>query len=320
MNRPNWLIHPVFILVSSILALVLSLFLYIYWYIEISSGLRSIIDRFNLDTGQFLTSQTWVVILVLTVLVGVIIMGIFIIFVYNLKTLRLYRLQHNFINNFTHELKTPVTSLKLYLETFLKHELSREEQLKYTQYMLADTGRLSNDINRILNLAQIESKNYAEAFTLQNLPEAIEQFYYNNAHLFRDCDIRIQRPENRSYFYRIIPSMFEMLLMNLFTNALKYNDAAVPAIEISFHERRKKMIVRFKDNGIGIDKSELKKIFKKFYQVGHSDDMSAKGSGLGLYLVDHIAKIHKGKIVAQSDGLGKGAIFNLILPWRYRSS
>ncbi len=317
MNRPNWLIHPVFILVSSILALVLSLFLYIYWYIEISSGLRSIIDRFNLDTGQFLTSQTWVVILVLTVLVGVIIMGIFIIFVYNLKTLRLYRLQHNFINNFTHELKTPVTSLKLYLETFLKHELSREDQLKYTQYMLSDAGRLSDDINRILNLAHIESKSYSEEFALQNLPESIKQFYHNNSHLFRDCDIKIHLPANRSYFSQIIPSMFEMLLMNLFTNALKYNESAVPKIEISFHEQRKKVIIRFKDNGIGIAKSELKKIFKKFYQVGRSDDMSAKGSGLGLYLVDHIAKIHKGKIVAQSDGLGKGAIFSLILPWRH---
>jgi len=317
MNRPNWLIHPVFILVSSILALVLSLFLYIYWYIEISSGLRSIIDRFNLDTGQFLTSQTWVVILVLTVLVGVIIMGIFIIFVYNLKTLRLYRLQHNFINNFTHELKTPVTSLKLYLETFLKYELSRDDQLKYTHYMLADTARLSNDINRILNLAQIESKSYAEAFNLQNLPEAIEQFYHSNSHLFRDCDIKIHLPHNRAYFYRIIPSMFEMLLMNLFTNALKYNDAAVPRIEISFHEKRKKMVIRFKDNGIGIAKAELKKIFKKFYQVGRSDDMSAKGSGLGLYLVDHIANIHRGKIIAQSDGIGQGAVFCLILPWRH---
>lgn len=317
MNRPNWLIHPVFILVSSILALVLSLFLYIYWYIEISSGLKSIINRFNLDTGQFLTSQTWVVILVLTVLVGVIVMGIFIIFVYNLKTLRLYRLQHNFINNFTHELKTPVTSLKLYLETFLKHELSREDQLKYIQYMLSDAGRLSNDITRILNLAQIESKSYTDEYVPQNLPEIVEQFYYSNAHLFRGCDIRIHPPKKKSYFYRIIPSMFEMLLMNLFTNALKYNDSNVPRIDIDFEEHRKKLLILFKDNGIGIEKAEIKKIFKKFYQVGRSDDMSAKGSGLGLYLVDHIAKIHKGKISAHSDGPGKGAVFSLILPWRH---
>ena len=316
MNSTKWLIHPVFILVFSVLALVASLFLYIYWYIEISSGLKSIVERFNLDTGQFLTSQTWVVILVLTVLVGVIIMGIFIIFVYNLKTLRLYRLQHNFINNFTHELKTPVTSLKLYLETFLKHHLSREDQLKYTQYMLTDTDRLSEDINCILNLAQIESKSYTGEYVFQNLPETIENFYQNNSHLFRDCDVQIHLPQKESFFYRILPSMFEMLLMNLFTNAIKYNNSAVLRIEITFEKQRKKLIIRFKDNGIGIKKSELKKIFKKFYQVGRSDDMSAKGSGLGLYLVDHIAKIHKGKIMAESDGPGKGAVFSLILPLR----
>jgi two-component system, OmpR family, phosphate regulon sensor histidine kinase PhoR len=316
MNRTKWLIHPVFILVFSILALVTSLFLYIYWYIEVSSGLKSIVERFNLDTGQFLTSQAWFVFMVLTVLVGVIIMGIFIIFVYNLKTLRLYRLQHNFINNFTHELKTPVTSLKLYLETFLKHELSREDQLKYTQYMLSDAGRLSEDINRILNLAQIESKSYAGEFVFQNLPETIENFYHNNSHLFKNCDVHIHLPKKETYFYRIIHPMFEMLLMNLFTNAIKYNHAAVPKIDISFEKQHKKLIILFKDNGMGIHKSQLKKIFKKFYQIGRSDDMTAKGSGIGLYLVEHIVKIHKGKIFAQSDGLGKGTVFRLILPLR----
>ena len=316
MNRTKWLIHPVSILVISILALVTSLFLYIYWYIEISSGLKSIVMRFNLDTGQFLTSQIWFVIMVLTVLVGVIIMGIFIIFVYNLKTLRLYRLQHNFINNFTHELKTPVTSLKLYLETFLKHELSRENQLKYIQYMLSDAGRLSEDINRILNLAHIESKSYTGEYVYQNLPETIENFYRKNAHLFRGCDIQVHLPENEPYFYLIIPPMFEMLLMNLVTNAIKYNNTAVPRIDITFEKKKKKLIISFRDNGIGIHKQELRKIFKKFYQVGRADDMSAKGSGLGLYLVDHIAKIHKGKITAESAGPGKGAIFNLILPLR----
>ena len=316
MNRTKWLIHPVFILVFSILALVTSLFLYIYWYIEISSGLKSIVQRFNLDTGQFLTSQTWFVIMVLTVLVGVIIMGIFIIFVYNLKTLRLYRLQHNFINNFTHELKTPVTSLKLYLETFLKHELSREDQLKYTQYMLSDAGRLSEDINRILNLAQIESKSYAGEFVFQNLPETIENFYQTNSHLFKNCEIQVHMPKKEPYFYRIIQPMFEMLLMNLFTNAIKYNHTAIPKIDISFEKQHKKFIILFKDNGMGIDKSKLKKIFKKFYQIGRSDDMSAKGSGIGLYLVEHIVKTHNGKIFAESDGLGKGTVFRLILPLR----
>jgi len=93
MNRSKWLFHPILILIFSILALGTSLFLYIYWYIEVSMGLRSIVERLDIDADQVLASQTWVVILVLSILVGIIFMGIFIIFVYNLKTLQLYRLQ-----------------------------------------------------------------------------------------------------------------------------------------------------------------------------------------------------------------------------------
>jgi len=316
MNRSRWLFHPILILIFSILALGTSLFLYIYWYIEASTGLKSIVERFNLDAGQVLASQTWVVILVLSILVGIIFMGIFIIFVYNLKTLQLYRLQHNFISSFTHELKTPVTSLKLYLETFMKHELSREDQLKFIQYMLHDTGRLSDDIARILNLAQIESKSYTGELETHDLVEVTKWFLDKNSHHFQQTEITVSNPDGNAYPYRINLSLFDMLLMNLLTNAVKYNHASPPEIEISFEVQGKKLYIHFKDNGIGIDKSQRKKIFRKFYQVGRSDDMSARGSGLGLYLVEHIAKIHKGKIQVSSQGLGKGSTFSLSLPLR----
>ncbi len=316
MNRSRWLFHPILILIFSILALGTSLFLYIYWYIEVSTGLKSIVKRFNLDAGQVLESQTWVVILVLSILVGIIFMGIFIIFVYNLKTLQLYRLQHNFINSFTHELKTPVTSLKLYLETFRKHELSRKDQLKYIQYMLHDTGRLSNDINRILDLARIESKSYGGELETHDLVKVISRFLEINSHHFQQSEITVSNPEGNAYPYRINSSLFDMLLMNLLTNAAKYNHAEPPEIKISFEVQGKKLYIYVKDNGIGIDKSERKKIFRKFYQVGRSEDMTARGSGLGLYLVEHIAKIHKSKIEVSSPGPGKGSTFTLILPLR----
>ena len=120
MKQAKWFIHPIFVFILSTVALAISLFLYIYWYVGVSAGLKSVIARYRLDANQFFEAQTWVVILILSLLVGVILAGILIIFIYNLKTLQLYRLQHTFINNFTHELKTPVTSLKLYLETFAK--------------------------------------------------------------------------------------------------------------------------------------------------------------------------------------------------------
>lgn len=316
MTRTKWFFHPILFFVFSIVALVVSYFLYIYWYIEISSGLEAVVRRFNLEPGQVFKSEAWVVILVLSILVGIILLGIFIIFVYNQKTLQLYRLQDNFINNFTHELKTPVTSLKLFLETLHKYELSRDDERKYIGYMIQDVNRLSDNINRILNLSRIETKNYKGEFASLDLVEVVERFCENNNHLFSPCKINIHNPSGRSFLYRINLAFFEMLLMNLLTNAYKYNDTDVPEIDISFEPKKRKLHLCFEDNGIGIEKAEKKKVFRKFYQVGLSDNMSARGSGLGLYLVQNIARIHKGKVIAESRGSGKGSVFTLVLPYR----
>lgn len=310
----KWFFHPILFFVFSIIALGVSYFLYIYWYIEISAGLESIARRFNLEPGQIFKAPAWVVILVLTILVGIIMLGIFTIFVFNQKTLQLYRLQDNFINNFTHELKTPVTSLKLFLETLFKHELSREDQQKYINFMIHDVDQLSDNINRILNLARIETKSYTGEFTVLNLIQFVERFCEKNKHLFTDCQIHIHNPSGKTFLYRINPSFFEMLLMNLFINAIKYNESGAPRIDITFESGKKKLKIYFQDNGIGIAKNEYKKIFKKFYQIGRAENMSAKGSGVGLFIVQTIARIHKGKVFAESEGIGKGSVFTLILP------
>lgn len=316
MNELKRFFHPILILVFSIAALAMSLFLYIYWYIEVSTGLKRLVLELNLDSGQILESQTWVVILILSILVGIILMGIFIIFVYNQKTVQIYRMQRNFIDSFTHELKTPVTSLRLYLETFKKHELSRDDRLKYIGYMIQDVSRLSDNINQVLNLARIESRNYGGEFVISDLVQTVEEFIKNNIHLFGDCEINIDNSSGSSILCPINPSLFEMLLMNLLTNAVEYNESDKPRVDISFEIKKHKLHIVFTDNGIGLKKTEIKKIFRKFYQVGQSDNMSAKGSGIGLYLARNIARIHKGKVVAESMGIGKGSIFSIILPYR----
>jgi signal transduction histidine kinase len=314
MDSNKRLLHPILIFILSIAALGTSLFLYIHWYIEASVVLKGFIEKFNLDKGQVLAPESWMVIMILSLLVGIILLGIFSIFRYGQKTFQLYRLQNNFINNFTHELKTPVTSLKLFLQTFAKHDLPREVQLKYIQFMIADVNRLSGNINRILNLAKIESKGYADEFIEADLIETMESFFDNNGHLFIECHIQIHPPSEKLHTYRINLSLFEMLLMNLLTNAIKYNHSQQPAVNIYFETDHEKLIIRFEDNGIGFDKKEIRNIFRKFYQIGSSDNMSAKGSGLGLYLVQTIAHIHKWKVTAQSQGKGKGSAFALILP------
>ncbi|MBW1699684.1 MAG: HAMP domain-containing histidine kinase [Deltaproteobacteria bacterium] len=314
MNQLRFLVQPIMIFIFSIVTVAVSLILYIYWYVEISSGLRAVISKSNLDPGQVLAPQTWVVILILSILVGIILMGIFTIFVYNQKTLQLYRLQRSFINNFTHELKTPVTSLKLYLETFRKHRLSREDQLKYVDYMIRDADRLSETINHILNLARIESKTYKKNFVTTELVGFTEQFCERNKHIFHGSEIHVHNTTGRLFEYKIDIALFEMLLMNLLTNAIKYNSSKIPRVDISFEPRDGELHIRFEDNGIGLPRSEIKKIFRKFYQIGRPDNLSAGGSGIGLYLVDTIARIHKGKARAESREEGSGSVFTIILP------
>ena len=314
MKQTKWFLHPVTIFILSTAALAISLFLYIYWYVQVSAELKSVIDRYRLDASQFFEAQTWLVILILSLLVGVILTGILIIFIYNLKTLQLYRLQHTFINNFTHELKTPVTSLKLYLETFAKHKLPRQEQLKYIGFMLQDTERLSGNINSILNLARIESRVYEGKASPVDLMKTIRRFIAGNAHIFSNCEIHIENPSSETIIYPVIVPLFEMLLMNILTNAMKYNVSGKPRVDISFEPGERDLLIRFRDNGIGILKEERKRIFRKFYR-GHSNDLVAiGGSGIGLYLVQQIARLHHGQVIAESEGPGKGSVLTLILP------
>jgi signal transduction histidine kinase len=315
MKKAKWFIHPIFVFVLSTIALACSLFLYIYWYVGISAGLKSLASRYQLDPNQFFEASPWVVILVLSLLVGVILAGILIIFIYNLKTLQLYRLQQTFISNFTHELKTPVTSLKLYLETFTKYEIPRYDQLKYISFMLQDVERLSNNINSILNLARIESKVYEGEFTNVDLVDLVQEFLESNRHIFRECDIHVENPSGKKFNQPVIVSLFEMLLMNILTNAKKYNNSGGPIIHIIFEEDQNVLLIRFRDNGIGVEKGERKKIFKKFYQGrNHDEHTVVGGSGIGLYLAQQIAKLHRGTLTADSEGAGKGSVFTLALP------
>jgi len=316
--------NTIFIFIFSMAALVASFVFYIYWYIEISSGLDEVVTKFDIDPQQVFESQTVLVIVVMTLLVSLIVTGLSMSFVYNQKMQQLYRLQNNFINNFTHELKTPVTSLSLYLETFLKHELSKEDQHKYINYMLRDVHRLSDNISNILDLGRIESQNFKDEFVEIDVLDFIENFYQHNAHLFKGLDIYASSSQRGAANLPMSQRLFEMLLINLATNALKYNDSEKAELNISLDTKITRLgrylAIKFQDNGIGIEHSQRKKVFKKFFQVGHADTCSAKGSGLGLYLVQNIVKAHHGKVKVEANPDWRGAVFIIKLPFKTKRS
>jgi signal transduction histidine kinase len=137
----------------------------------------------------------------------------------------------------------------------------------------------------------------------------------NNYHLFTEGKISIKGDIKEELMYFVDRQLFEMLLMNLISNSLRYNESMEKYLEISFKIEGKNLCIGFKDNGIGLLSKNKKKIFKKFYQVGKAENCTAKGTGLGLYLVQQITKIHGGKIKAESKGVGTGSTFNVYLPF-----
>jgi len=247
-------------------------------------------------------------------LIFVVLAGIFLAFIYYQKTVNLFRLQHNFIYNFTHELKTPVTSLRLYLETFIRHPMEPEAVKKYSTDMLKDIDRLTENIDRILNLARIESQNFGSKVTRENLVVFLKTFCRKNASLFRGLDVRIKNPSGGRFEYPVNAFLLDILLTNIFSNAIRYNESRTPCLTILFKSYLQKVTIDFIDNGIGVDKEDAKKIFRKFYQGDRNNNQTNTGSGLGLYLVSSIAAIHGWRASVSSEGTGKGAKFTITIP------
>ena len=314
LNPSRWYLHPVFIFACSIFALATILVMTVSWYMEITRALEAVILKFHIDPTSVFPSKTGMTILILIALITVVLAGILLAFIYYQKTVNLFRLQHNFIYNFTHELKTPVTSLRIYLETFIRHPLGPDEIKKYSENMLQDINRLTDNINSILNLARIESQNFGSEVTRGSLVELVENFCSKNASLFRNLEIKIENQSDSPLVYPVNLFLFEMLLMNLISNAIKYNESERPELIIRFKSFIQKITLEFIDNGIGVDKKEQKQIFKKFYQSDREHKKDVSGSGLGLYLVSSIAMIHGWKISVASEGKSKGATFIITIP------
>ncbi len=316
MIRYRWITNPVTVFIFSLVALGTSLWLYIHSYLRVNDAFKEFVRKRNLDPSPLLETETWVMILIVSILVALILIGVIIIFVYYQKMIQLYRMQQNFINGFTHELKTPIASLRIFLDTFSRHELDQETKTKYLGYMIRDTERLSDNVNQILNLARIEDKKYEPVWEVGNLSNFISSWVEKTSYWSEDADVILQKCTDSEddlivkYDVNLIPLVFT----NLVNNAIIHNNKDRVKIEIKVQRQGKFVMASFKDNGIGIPKAEAKKVFRKFYQVGKA----GKGSGIGLYLVQTVMRFHKGQVRLFSEGDDRGTTFILYFPLHER--
>ncbi|TYT75374.1 sensor histidine kinase [Desulfobotulus mexicanus] len=304
--------NTMLVMLVSVTALVISFFLYIRWFMEVRAGLMDLAGNLNLDLDRVMAPETFSVILTLSVLVGLILVGLSVIYLYYRRAMSLYRMQRRFIRSFTHELKTPVASIRLYLDTFLRHELPRSEELKYLTFMKKDAERLSEQIERILNLARIEGGMTPLSLECTDLGAKILSVYHANPQVAK---LALElHPEDKKIYYPLDPGLFSMVLGNLMENAFKYNDSEKPSMTVHMEKTKNKLILSFRDNGHGLDKKNRKRIFRRFFRINPRGPVP--GTGLGLHLVHHVVRMHKGRIWAESEGPGKGSTFIINLPLR----
>lgn len=255
----------------------------------------------------------WALLTIGTIFITLILIGVVAYFVWTVKEYRLNRRQANFIDSVTHELKSPIASIKLCLQTLDLRSVSEDQQREFHRFMLEDIQRLDTLIDHLLAVARIDQVARTEP------PEDVPLDM-----LLRSCGDEIRRRyqlEPAQLQLQIAPCTvrgtprdLEMVFLNLLDNAVKYGGKPPEVLVQSEVHDGNRVLVRISDNGRGIRFEFRRKIFQRFYRGGTELERTTKGTGLGLYIVKSLLAKMKGRINVHGRGPLRGATFEVELP------
>ena len=263
-------------------------------------------------------SLYWVLLSIGATLLAFMIVGVVMYLVLSIKAINLSRRQSNFIDSVTHELKSPIASLKLYLQTLNRRQMTVAEREDFYRYMLENVERLDTLINHLLDAARL-AKN--------RLPSEAEDI--DVAAVIRACadevTLRYQsvpeivRLNLRPCNVRAMPVDLHLIFRNLIDNAVKYADEDNPQVEVTMRpEGSGHVLVRVSDNGRGIPAHLRRKIFGRFMRLGSELEREKPGTGLGLHIVRTLVSRLGGKIRVRDREGGSGTVFEVQLPGKAR--
>ncbi|MEN8905874.1 MAG: ATP-binding protein [Clostridiales bacterium] len=225
---------------------------------------------------------------------------------------KLEEMRSGFIANVSHELRTPVTSIKGFIEGILDGTITKDRQDEYLLIVKEETIRLTRLVNNLLNLAKIESGSIEIKPVNFDVNEMIRRIIIKFENLIVEKDITINANFEEEYVYvKADKDSIEQVITNLLHNAIKFTDMN-GKITINTELKRNKVYVTIEDNGIGIEKRELDRIWERFYKTDKSRSTDKKGAGLGLSIVKNILNENKGKIWVESES-NKGTKFTFTL-------
>ncbi len=225
--------------------------------------------------------------------------------------------QHDaFINAVTHELKTPVASIRLYLQTLQTRDIDDAKRREFYRVMLDDSDRLLHTIEQVLRAGSTASPFRRTAkmpVDIADLARECVALARTRFHLADDVLTYDERLAGGPAVVIGDADELKAAVWNLIDNAVKYSPDGMQ-IQVAVEEADGRVAVRVSDNGVGISPEELKRIFKRFYRIPAGVAKRVKGSGLGLFIVRSVAKKHGGRAFAESRGTGQGSTFTILLP------
>jgi signal transduction histidine kinase len=233
------------------------------------------------------------------------------------REIRLNEQHDSFINAVTHELKTPITSIRLHLETLQRREVDEAQRRKFYELMLLDTDRLLGTVEQVLKAGAAGHKParpHRVEIEFGSLVRECMELAQTRHHLEPGALRYEQGQTDSEIFVQGDPEELHTAVSNLLDNAIKYSGGRVDVsveIELPVNEH---VVLRVRDHGVGIPAEELKRIFKRFYRVPRRTFPQVKGTGLGLFMVRAIARAHGGRVFAESEGVGRGTTVTFELP------
>ncbi len=311
MNRLRALFHPIMIFIGVQVAWIILMAVWINWYLKNSRDLQDFAQKLRPDL--FSADVNWLILLEGCFLMLVILAGVYMIFVYWNKQAKLNRLQSNFVSSVSHELKSPLASIQLYLETLKYQKVSKEESRDFVETMLTDTERLSSLIDNILASSKYEPRNMQLEFKPVEVGGFLAEVVQGLKRQFEDRSCTVNLETGDPVTVMLDQRAMRMVFNNLIGNALRYSPVG-SSLTIRVRNGKKNCEIDFIDQGIGLNKKDVKKIFKKFYRVSNPNTQNIEGAGLGLFISKEIVKSHKGTIRVASEGTNKGAVFTVSLP------
>jgi hypothetical protein len=307
--KTRWLYHPVTIFLSIQVLWILLMVVWIRWYVEKHAQMRELAQQLR---AQVVLEGWWVPLVEGAILLTLILAGATLIFIYWNKQHRLNQMQRSFVSNVTHELKSPVASIQLALETMALRDLPEGKRREFLGMMLDDTERLTTLINRILGAARIEKQRGCYSLEPTSMRRFVEELLEEDRHLFEKDGHAVLLEKGADARVAMDRVAMRMVLSNLIENAARYSPRG-STIRIRLQRDLRSCRLEVIDSGEGIVRKDLKNVFKMFWR-GESHPSHKRGTGLGLYIVRHIVKDHGGKVWAWSAGPGRGSTFCMRLP------